>query len=125
MIPLAPADRTRLARVLGMLGSPHQGERDAAALAADRLVRGRGLDWLDVLGGSERAEPISRPGWTAPPTVDHMADVRVCQRHFNSLTTWEMGFISDLAQRRSVTQRQREVLAAIAAKVRTAGSRAG
>jgi hypothetical protein len=36
---LAPATRTKLAAVLALLGSPHQGERDAAALAADRLVK--------------------------------------------------------------------------------------
>ena len=122
---LALAERTKLARILALLASDQPGEVVAAAHAANRMVKAAGLSWSDVLTGFPVEPPISRPGWTAPPTVDHMADVRMCQRHFNSLTTWEMGFVSDLAQRRSVTQRQREVLAAIAAKVRTAGPRAG
>lgn len=39
----------RLTRILGMLGSAHDGERAAAALAADRLVREMGTTWQDLL----------------------------------------------------------------------------
>ena len=127
MIPLAPADRTKLARVLGMLGSPHQGERDAAALAADRLVRGRGLDWLDVLGGSPAEPPISQPGWTPSPSPvpDLMGDLQTCGRRLDLLTAWEREVITNMAQQRTVSRKQRDILAAIAAKVRSTGPRAG
>lgn len=46
---LSSADRTKLAKLLGLLGSAHAGERDAAGLAAERLVRGAGLTWRQVL----------------------------------------------------------------------------
>lgn len=39
----------RLCRILGLLGSDQPGERDAAALAADRLVTSWGTTWNDLL----------------------------------------------------------------------------
>jgi hypothetical protein len=42
-------DRERLARLLGMLGSDHLGERDNAARAAHRLVQQHGITWFDVV----------------------------------------------------------------------------
>ena len=41
--------RDRLAKLLGMLGSDHMGERDAAAVAAHRLVVQSGLTWRQVI----------------------------------------------------------------------------
>jgi hypothetical protein len=38
-VPFSRAERARLAKLLGMLGSEHLGERAAAGQAADRLVR--------------------------------------------------------------------------------------
>lgn len=46
---LTADDRTRLVKILGLLGSEHAGERDAAALRATELLTGRGLVWDDVL----------------------------------------------------------------------------
>jgi hypothetical protein len=43
----------RLVRILGMLGSDSAGERDAAALAAARMVKEAGLTWYDVLNVTE------------------------------------------------------------------------
>ncbi len=47
---LARPDRDRLVKLLGMLGSEHAGERDAAALAIERLRRDRGLSWARIFG---------------------------------------------------------------------------
>jgi hypothetical protein len=49
IVALSNPDRERLAKLLGLLGSDHQGERDAAGLAAHRLVVERGLVWADVV----------------------------------------------------------------------------
>ena len=49
MSRLDPAAATKLAKVLALLGSPHGGERAAAALAAHRMVRGAGLEWGAIL----------------------------------------------------------------------------
>jgi hypothetical protein len=45
MPALTRTDRERLAKLLGMLGSQHAGERDNAALAIERLRRELGLSW--------------------------------------------------------------------------------
>lgn len=45
------ADLVKLVRVLGLLGSDHDGERASAALAAHRLVRRMETDWWTLLGG--------------------------------------------------------------------------
>ena len=53
----APAlDRERLAKICGLFGSDHAGERAGAAAAADRLVRQAGLRWPDILSGLSTAD---------------------------------------------------------------------
>jgi hypothetical protein len=47
---LTQPDRIRLVKLLGMLGSDHTGERDAAALAIERLRRERGMSWAEIFG---------------------------------------------------------------------------
>jgi len=42
-------DAAKLERVLGLLGSEHDGERASAALAAHRLVQRLGVNWHDLL----------------------------------------------------------------------------
>ncbi len=58
------ADRRKLTRILGMLGSDHPGERAAAALAAHRQVKALGTTWWDLLG-----EPASTKGMKVVRTV--------------------------------------------------------
>jgi hypothetical protein len=60
-------DLTRLIRILGMLGSDHDGERAAAALAADRLVRVSGWTWWDLLAPARVSRPV-RSQWMDPLT---------------------------------------------------------
>ena len=124
----SPADRCKLAAVLGLLGSPHQGERDAAALAADRLVRGRGLEWADVLGGVETSRRREVPP-PPPPQYESQpaADLRACGSRPELLTPWEVAFVGDLAQMPTwtISAKQRRILGGIANKVRSAGPRRG
>ncbi len=126
MMALAPADRTKLARVLGLLGSPHAGERDAAALAADRLVRGRGLSWSDVLDQHSAAcAPQNRGAQTGQYEDPASVDLRACGQRLDLLTGWESAFVTDLAKTsaRRFSAKQRSILAEIASKVRAAGPR--
>jgi hypothetical protein len=51
-------DWGRLARVLGLCGSVHDGEVLAAARAADKLIRGSGRTWLDLLKPSEELATV-------------------------------------------------------------------
>jgi hypothetical protein len=50
-IPLTDADRQRLVNILGMLGSEHQGERDAAGLQAEVFRKKHGLSWVEMVSG--------------------------------------------------------------------------
>jgi hypothetical protein len=49
-VPAHDPLRERIARVLGMLGSDHPGERDNAAKLAEQLRRETGLTWRELLG---------------------------------------------------------------------------
>lgn len=46
---MTDAERHRLARILGMLGSEHEGERTSAALQAEAFRKRHGLTWADLL----------------------------------------------------------------------------
>lgn len=65
-------DRDLLAKVLGMLGSEHAGERAAAAAKADAMVKEAGLTWAQVLSGS----PPSRRA----PTPEEYSDLMKAMR---------------------------------------------
>lgn len=60
MTELGTRERERLALILGMLGSEHCGERDAAALAAVRFLRECRLSWSDVLSPAALASAQQR-----------------------------------------------------------------
>jgi hypothetical protein len=49
MNPLAPEAVERLCKLLGMLGSVHDGERAAAGRKAHELVQRHGLQWRDII----------------------------------------------------------------------------
>ncbi len=128
---LAPAQRDKLARILALLASDQPGEVVAAAHAANRLVKGAGLSWVDVLGSQERRgaatfqpEMSRRHDIHPSPVPDHVADLQVCGRRPDLLTPWETAFVTGLAaQRNPVSAKQRRTLTEIAAKVRAAGPR--
>jgi hypothetical protein len=46
---VTPKVVNHLAKLLGMLGSNHAGERAAAGLKAHEFIRRLGLTWLEVL----------------------------------------------------------------------------
>ncbi len=56
---MTKAELIKLNRILGMLGSEHDGERAAAALAASKFLKDRNLTWWALIGG-ERTEKARR-----------------------------------------------------------------
>ena len=78
-------DVAKLARVLALLGSEHDGERASAALAAHRLMRRLGLTWQDVLMPKPAPEPTNAP--PPPPDLLRAAESRLrqCQRENDDL----------------------------------------
>ncbi len=110
MTALAKADRVKLTKLLSMFSSDHAGERDAAALAAHRLIRQRGLSWQQVIepGTATAALPELR---TWRQTVAR------CLERPGSLRPWEVGFLRHLPEFRRLSTKQRYVLKEIADRV--------
>jgi len=110
MTALDSAERSRLAKLLGMLGSTHPGEREAAALAADRFIRSRGAAWRQVL---------------RPPAEEHKLPLlgtwrdtcAKCLAHPRGLRKWEVDFLTDLPKFRRLSVKQRYVLTEIATRL--------
>lgn len=96
----------KLAKLCGMFGSEHMGERAAAAQRADRLVKSRGLSWFDVI------LPIIA-------SCDSVADkIALALANLDALSMWERGFIYSVRGKHSLSEKQEAVLDAIAAKAR-------
>ena len=109
-------DRAKLAKLLAMLGSDHAGERAAAGLLADRLVRSANVTWAAVIAGEATCPPDPSPN-----AACWRADLATCRRHLSRLRTWEGRFIEGITGRPSISPRQTAVLAEIAAGLRAGG----
>jgi len=109
MSTLAPADRERLTKLLGLLGSDFAGERDAAGLAAARLLQARGLSWPDLL----LPAPIHRE----PMMGTWRTTCAELAARPGDLRAWERGFVEDLPKFQRISTKQRYVLNEIAKRV--------
>jgi hypothetical protein len=115
-------ERDRLARLLGMVGSVHDGEALAAARLADKLVRRCGLTWADVFAPPEPALAPSSGnlliGWPA----QWRSAVRMCGRYETSLGDRERSFLQSLATyKRRPSPKQLTWLRSIAERMIEAG----
>jgi len=110
-LPAEAADR--LVKILGMLGSQHDGERAAAARKADEIVRTElGMTWTDVLGaaGGERRK------WKEPR--DTPEAVAMALAFSECLTEWEHEFLKDVFGKRRFSPKQKDVICRIVDKTR-------
>ena len=96
--------RTRLARLLGMMGSQHDGEALNAARLADKLVREQGITWFNVIS---TAPPRASPDPPPPPRpsdddllMQFESASDACEFVLAStpmLTEWERNFVLRLS----------------------------
>jgi len=100
--------RLRLAKLLGLLGSAHAGERDAAGLAAHRLVRERDLTWPEIILCSPVVE------WQHSTWRDI---AQTCLRHPDDLSSWELSFLRGASRLPRLSPKQRACLDRIAHRV--------
>jgi hypothetical protein len=56
-ITLPSSVATTLAKLCGMVGSDHAGERAAAALKADQLARAPSPTWRDIIAAPKQSSP--------------------------------------------------------------------
>ncbi len=106
MTLLDPNTADRLAKLCGMFGSDHDGERASAAAMADRLIRARGLTWPELI---------------APGSFTHEEQIGMAMANLDALTQWEQGFIRSINGRRNLSPKQLNLLNSIAAKARAFG----
>ena len=105
-------DRGRLVKLLGMLGSDHDGEIAAAGRAADRLVRQAGVRWRDVILPDLL---LSKSGDAIGNQIDFILGAS------DALNKWERQFVVSLArQRRAPSEKQRAILDQLFVKCHTA-----
>lgn len=107
MTALPATSRAKLAKLLGMLGSNHPGERDAAGLAAHRLVTQAGLTWHQIV--------------TPPPIEKRLPELGTWRvtcaeilKRPGSLRPWEVGFVRALPGFKRLSTKQRYILKEIA-----------
>ena len=84
---LPPRDARKLAKLCGMFGSAHDGERANAAAAADKLLRSHGMTWPIILG-------VERAADTADLSIAEM--IAAVRAHIAHLTAKEARFITDI-----------------------------
>jgi hypothetical protein len=108
-------DRERLARVLGMLGSEHDGEALAAARQAERLRATAGVTWHDIVAPSATPAVLGWPGSITEA-------IEACIGCPAALTTWEKKFLAGIARRREdrLSAKQLAVLARLVRAVMAA-----
>jgi hypothetical protein len=113
---LDPRTADKLARICGMFGSDHDGERAAAAQMADKLVKQQGLRWADVISITPCSMAPPRPSTVAKS--DYERSIRSALRDgAGVLNDWELGFLSSLLERKRLTQKQINKLRDIGFKV--------
>ena len=108
---ISARDRTRLARILKLLGSDQPGERASAALAAHRLVHSLGLDWEAVLTSTPETKVVVQRvrEWD----IDHRDAAEARIRQLRSTTERQERQIRVLRGRiNALTERERQRRAA-------------
>jgi hypothetical protein len=99
---LNPKAADHLCKLLGMLGSSHDGERAAAGRKAHEFLHQFGLSWRDIIH--------------VPPEWQHMA--KHCRGQAHRLSAREFEFVNNISMsRRHPSDRQLEWLRAIFAKI--------
>lgn len=118
-MPIPPDLASKLAKVLGMLGSDHDGEIAAAGRRANMMIQKAGLTWGDVISPptAPKPEPPNRPPrrWRTPRTPSDSAALALMWGEV--LTDWERDFCRSLVGRYRVSSRQAEILTQITDRI--------
>jgi hypothetical protein len=109
---------SKLVKVLGLLGSAHDGEVAAAGRRADAMVKGAGLSWGDVIiPAAPRSEQPQRPPRRWRRGVSPTDTAALCLQWPEVLTDWETNFCRSIVGRRRISAKQTVVLERLARKV--------
>ena len=114
-------DLPKLAAVLGMLGSDHDGEALAAALQAERMRRDAGWTWPELL-----LSPAPPPPLLPPHHGQTIADaIRLVLNRSDLLTDWEFEFVESISRASyPLREKQLAILERLVDKIQRAETRA-
>jgi hypothetical protein len=118
-MPIPPDLASKLAKVLGMLGSDHDGEIAAAGRRANQMIRNAGLTWPQVIGPpAPQQQPCGPPRrrWRRPASPSDAAALCMQWRD-EVLTDWEADFCRSIVGRYRISPKQTVVIERIARKV--------
>jgi hypothetical protein len=129
---VADIDREKLARILGMMGSSHDGEALAAARQAEKIRSSAGLTWFDVLRPpsvpfAPDPKPAPKPKSKAKPKASTASTERPKRRSwprtfdltklayieaacdfvlaYDVANEWELGFLAGVRQLPKLSQK--------------------
>jgi hypothetical protein len=114
---LTPAFADKLVKVLGMLGSDHDGEIAAAGRRAHSMLKAMGLTWSDVIkpASPKSEQQQQQRRWRRPTSPSDTA--ALCLQWPEVLTEWETDFCRSMVGRRRISAKQTVVLERLARKV--------
>jgi hypothetical protein len=92
----------KLVKILRMLGSSHDGERAAAGLKADQLVRTMGTTWSDIVA------PKTLPAADVGDSIE--AKIGTILANIEACSDWERGFITSVNGRPVLSSKQRAIV---------------
>jgi hypothetical protein len=117
MTALLPSACEHLAKLLGLLGSDHAGERDNAGRAAHRLVQEHGLTWFDIVAPT----PGEAAHGDGPIGVDWRRTAVACLRYPHLLNRLETDLLAGLPRFQRLSCKQRAALLKIVVRLRACG----
>lgn len=110
-------NKNKLVKLLGMLGSTHDGEVVAAARAAERMLKEAGITWAELFSDSQPVEPVqasyeaTHSDYYQDEIIRRMVDE--CIRYGEKFTKWETNFLHSLKLQKHFTPKQISMLEAL------------
>ena len=120
---LNPETAERLAKILGMLGSDHAGERSAAGLAAHRLLREQRLTWRDVIVAPSASSVSPRIRSWRSTESDWQRMARFAWARRDLLSPKDQEFVRSMLNWRDPSEKQQDWLAGIYARLHREAAR--
>jgi hypothetical protein len=115
---LSPVFADKLVKVLGMLGSDHDGEVAAAGRTAHSMLKAKSLTWSDVIVPAVPApQQQSRTPRRWRRTTSPSDTAALCLQWPEVLSDWEVDFCRSIVGRRRISAKQTVVLERLARKV--------
>jgi hypothetical protein len=115
---LHPQAADKLAKICGLLGSAHDGERASAAAKADALVRAAGLTWADVINVPPIIADAPRIRSWRSTSTDWQKMAAFCHARREQLSQWDREFVrSMLHWHGEPSEKQQDMLASIYARM--------